>query len=264
MTPLPPLVLSQKRQEILNAQRRYPLSLLEALIEGAPPVESFYVALGAGGGRPKIIADLGRRQAVDDVPDPRFEPSAWGHHMQTRGAVAFVVATDPTVHGGKSEDLKTLRREFELPLLRRDFIIDEYQIYESRAFGADSFTLHVALHDVPSLQYHLEVGRELAMEPVIMVSSLGELEQALATDAFIVSAMLTEENIGTLLAPLRRALQKDRKLCGVLDASRVKFRRIQQLGLEDFHGVIYSQKSLGYEQSASTPKPSNRINLPKE
>lgn len=256
--------MGQKRQEIQEAERRYPLSLLKSLIEAAAPVESLYVALGTGGGRPKIMADLGRRQTVDEAPDPRFEPAEWGHHMQTRGAMAYVVATDATVHGGKAEDLKSLRHEFELPILRRDYIVDEYQIYESRAFGADSFTLHVGLHDLASLQYHIEVGRELEMEPVLMVGTPTELEQALASDAFIVGVMLTEDNLGSLLAPLRRAVHEDRKLCGVLDASRVKFRRIQQLGLEDFHGVIYSHRSLGYELRATTPKPGNRINLTKE
>ncbi len=243
-------IAQAKRRELENSMRRFPLTLLSALAAEAPDVQSPYVTMCLGHYKPKLVADLGRRFAVTEKTPKDYDPISWSQHMQRRGAALLLVPTDRDTYGGSLEDLKGIRTEFDGPLLRRDFIVDEYQIYETRAAGADSFTLHVGLHDVPSLQYHLELGRELGMEGVVLAQSEAELQMAADTDALMIGLTLKEENLHRGLTVLRQLSKEDPRLCTMVDAVYLSQTRLQQFALKEFHAVIYGHRSLRYEYEA--------------
>lgn len=245
-------IAQTKRRELENSSRRFPLTLLSAIAEEAPDVQSPYVMFCLGAFRPKLTADLGRRFAVTDKIPKDYDPVSWSQHIQRRGAAAFVCSTDRDTFGGTIEELKGIRAEFDGPIIRRDFIVDEYQIYESRAAGADSFTLHVGLHDVPSLQYHLELGRELGMEAVVLAQTEAELQLAADTDALIIGLTLREDNLHRGLMVLKQLSRQDPRLCTIVDAVYMSQTRLQQFALKEYHSVIYSHRSLRYEFEAQT------------
>lgn len=240
-------IASMKRLEVEEAQKRYSLSLVSALCQEAQPVNSLYVALGLGKHQPKFVADLSRKFNREDKGSREYSPKVWANHMLSRGVVAFFFGTDKATFGGDLEELKQLREELDLPLIRRDFIVDEYQIYQSRAAGADSVTLHASLHDLGSLQYHIEVSRELGMEPVVLAHDIRELEMIMQSDALIVGASIHDDNLNSILVPLRQAAYKDTRLSILVDSATMNSLRLKQFVLTDFHGVIYSYRSLGYE-----------------
>lgn len=243
-------IAQAKRRELEYCSRRYPLTLLSALAEEAPAVQSPYVMFCLGSFRPKLAADLGRRFAGTDKMPKDYDLTSWSQHMQRRGAAVLVVSTDHDMFGGSIEDLKAMRTEFDGPIIRRDFIVDEYQIYESRAAGADSFTLHVGLHDVPSLQYHLELGRELGMEALILAQTEAELQLAADTDALMIGLTLREDNLHRGLTVLKQLSKSDPRLCTLVDAIYMSQTRMQQFALKEFHSVVYSHRSLRYEFEA--------------
>ena len=196
-------VLSLKRREI-NRDQDY-LRTLEKMIKKRSKFFDFEKALTTC--RTKIIAEVkkaspsaGRIREVDPAEQARIYESA--------GATAVSVLTDREFFSGSLEDLKAVREAVDLPLLRKDFIIDEVQILEARAYGADTLLLIVRILDPKRLKDLINFSLELGMPPLVEVFSLEEAEVALEAGAQIVGinnrdldTLRTDVNLTKELAP---------------------------------------------------------------
>ncbi len=135
-------IVRTKRKEVDEAKRRCPLEELQRRLEGAPRVRNFFRACTR---RPRglvnVIAEVKRASPSAGVICADFDPAAIARRYAAAGASAVSVLTDREYFQGSLEDLQAVRRAVRLPVLRKDFIIDPYQVYESRVAGADAILL---------------------------------------------------------------------------------------------------------------------------
>ena len=135
-------IVQTKQKEVALAKRARPLDQLEAALSDAPRVRNFFSACTR---RPRrlvnIIAEIKRASPSAGVIREDFDPPAIARQYARAGASAISVLTDREYFQGCLDDLRTAREAVELPVLRKDFIIDPYQVYESRAAGADAVLL---------------------------------------------------------------------------------------------------------------------------
>src|SRR5436190_13679011 len=153
----------------------------------APPVRDFSGALRRADGRVAVIGEIKRRSPSKGDLAPDLDPAATAKSYEAGGASALSVLTDALYFGGRVDDLNAARRATDLPVLRKDFTIDEVQIYESRAIGADAILLIVAALTDDSLLRDLHaLGTELGMAVLVEAHDGRELERALDIGARVV------------------------------------------------------------------------------
>src|SRR4029077_9148223 len=133
-----------------------------------------------------ILAELKPASPSRGVLRDPFNPVALASTLQSAGAAALSVLTEPEFFRGSLKNLRDARKSVNIPVLRKDFIFDPWQVWETRANDADSFLLMVAvLHDA-QLRDLLALGRELGMEPLVEVHTANELDRAIAAGSRII------------------------------------------------------------------------------
>lgn len=135
---------------------------------------------------PRVIAECKRRSPSKGVLRATYHAAAHAAAYARAGAAAISVLTEPTFFDGELEDLATVRRAVDLPLLRKDFILTEYQLYESVDSGADAVLLIVAALDDGALQHLLTRAAALGLAALVEVHDERELDRALQSGAAIV------------------------------------------------------------------------------
>jgi indole-3-glycerol phosphate synthase len=163
------------------------LTTLEALERTArlkPPPRGFAGAFA--GSRPCIIAEVKKASPSRGVIKENLDVRKLVEAYEEGGAGAISVLTEQDHFRGSISVLAKVRKTVSLPILRKDFIIDPFQIVEARAAGADSFLLIAALLDLGALHSLLQFGREWHMEPLVEVHNLAELQMVLQTDALVI------------------------------------------------------------------------------
>ena len=175
-------IVTYKRDELDARKRNVPLSELtdRALYRATPP--NFLDALKTRTGR-RIIAEVKKASPSKGVIRADFDPLdiAIGYH--TAGAAAVSVLTDKKFFQGSLEYLSSIRSRVPIPLLRKDFLFDEYQVHEARAFGASAILLIVAILDDSRLADLAQLASALGMDCLIEVHDEGERDRALAAGA---------------------------------------------------------------------------------
>ncbi len=185
MTPPPDIlqkILACKTQEVMERNERLPLRKLSERIAELPPPRGFMAALQQriAEGKPAVIAEIKRASPSKGILRDPFMPAAIARNYAQHGATCLSVLTDTPFFQGAPEHLQEARQACELPILRKDFIIDAYQVYEARAWEADCILLIVAalgdatLNDLAQTAWHLE------MDVLVEVHTRDELERALA------------------------------------------------------------------------------------
>jgi len=174
-------ILTVKRAEVERAQAHRPLAALRAQASANPPPRDFVGALRAKitAGRPGVIAEIKRASPSKGVLRAEFDPAAIAASYARHGAACLSVLTDVQFFQGAPEHLTAAREASELPALRKDFVVDEYQVYESRALGADCILLIVAALDVPRMRALEATAQSLGMAVLVEVHDAQELESAL-------------------------------------------------------------------------------------
>jgi len=135
-------IVQTKRKEVEQARRQAPLADLQGQLPGAPPVRNFFAACSRPPRRlVNVIAEIKRASPSAGIMREAFDPPEIARQYAAAGVNAISVLTDREYFGGCLDDLRAVRAAVELPLLRKDFIIDPYQVYEARAAGADAILL---------------------------------------------------------------------------------------------------------------------------
>jgi indole-3-glycerol phosphate synthase len=174
-------ILATKAKEVAAARAARPLAALRAAARGAPPGRDFTGALREkiAGGRAGIIAEIKRASPSRGVLRPIFDPAAIAARYEAGGAACLSVLTDRDYFQGAPEHLAAARGACSLPALRKDFIVDEYQVFESRALGADCILLIVAALDDARLAALEACAASLGMATLAEVHDAAELDRAL-------------------------------------------------------------------------------------
>jgi indole-3-glycerol phosphate synthase len=174
-------ILATKHDEVRLARARAPLARLRERAHDASPARDFTAALVAAmrAGRSAVIAEVKKASPSKGVLRENFDPATIGASYARHGAACLSVLTDVQYFQGAPEYLEQARRASGLPALRKDFIIDEYQIVEARSWGADAILLIVAALDRARLQALEAVAHELGMAVLVEVHDADELDLAL-------------------------------------------------------------------------------------
>jgi len=175
-------ILSAKAEEVARAKSSRPLAAVRDAARSAAAPRDFVGALRAriGAGRPAVIAEIKKASPSRGVLREQFDPGAIATSYERHGAACLSVLTDAQFFQGTLEHLKQARAACGLPVLRKDFMIDPYQVYEARAAGADCILLIVAALDAARMRELESVAHELGMAVLVEAHDAAELEQALA------------------------------------------------------------------------------------
>jgi indole-3-glycerol phosphate synthase len=194
-------ILATKRDEVTMLHRPEVRDLLRAGALAAPPARDFAGALRPASGTVGVVAEIKRRSPSKGELAPDLDPALTAKAYAAGGAACLSVLTDQPWFGGTVDDLHAARAACELPILRKDFTIDEVQIYETRAIGADALLLIVAaLPDDALLRDLHELATGLGLAVLVETHDDAELERALAIGARIVG--VNARHLGTFAEDL--------------------------------------------------------------
>ncbi len=174
-------IVGVKRKEIAQAKEARPLAALQAEIKTAGKTRDFVGALRTkiAEGEPAVIAEIKKASPSRGVLREHFDPAAIAASYAHHGAACLSVLTDAQFFQGSTEHLKQARAACSLPVLRKDFIVDPYQIYESCAMGADCVLLIAAVLDDKQMRELETLAHQLHMAVLVEVHDGDELERAL-------------------------------------------------------------------------------------
>jgi indole-3-glycerol phosphate synthase len=177
-------IVEARRGSIAHRKRSLPEAALKFAVEKAQPPRDFPAALSRDAFN--VIAELKKASPSRGVLREHYAPATLAMNLELAGAAALSVLTEEEFFRGSLGDLKDAKKATQIPILRKDFIIDPWQVLEARAAGADAFLLIVAILDDATLRELLELGRSLKMEPLVEVHSREEIGRAAAAGARII------------------------------------------------------------------------------
>jgi len=177
-------IVDHKRREIEEKKRKFNLSVLREEAERLKTPYDFKGALSGKG--VNIIAEVKKASPSKGVIREDFDPVKIAKAYERGGARAISVLTDEKFFQGSPFYLRQVAESVNLPVLRKDFIIDEFQIYGAKALGASSYLLIVAILSDSQLREFIALGRELGMEPLVETHTEEEVERALKAGAEII------------------------------------------------------------------------------
>ncbi len=180
-------IVAATRRHLLERMRETPLDVVRERALAAPSPRPFAAALQPDpGGSARLIAEVKRASPSKGLLAERFDPVARARAYGAGGAAAISVLTEPDFFRGSLDDLRAVRAAVDVPVLRKDFLLDPYQIYEARAAGADAVLLICALLDDATLRDLLALTRLLGMEALVEAHNAAEARRAVASDARVI------------------------------------------------------------------------------
>jgi len=243
-------ILNMKRVELENEKSRLPMRRLIEMASAAPPPRDFAAALRRPGPM-NIIAEIKRPSPTGGILRQEAEPGAFAASYEAAGAAAISVLTDAQFSLGAPEHLKLVRDAVAVPILRKDFIFDEYQIYGSRALGADSLHLIARVLDSKVLRTLIGVTRSLHMEALVEVHTIEELDRAIECGAAVIG--VNNRDLASREVSLEHSLS-------IADRLPVDSIRVSESGIETaddiarLHAVGYHAVLIG-ETLVKSPDP---------
>ena len=211
-------ILARKREEVEAQRARVPLAELQSRIAAAPPLRGFAQALRSriGDGEAAVIAEVKKASPSKGVIRADFDPAAIARSYEAGGAACLSVLTDVDFFQGADGYLIAAREACSLPVLRKDFVVDEYQLHEARALGADAVLLIAAALDDAQLAGFAALAAGLGLDALAEVHDAAELERVLRLPLPLVGVnnrdlRTFEVSLDTTLA-LKDAIPADRVL----------------------------------------------------
>ena len=200
-------ILARKREEVAARRERTSLFELKARAASAPPLRGFADAVAAkiAAGQAAVIAEVKKASPSKGVIRADFDPAAIARSYAAGGAACLSVLTDVDFFQGADEYLVAARDACALPVLRKDFIVDAYQLYEARVLGADCVLLIAAALDDAQLAEYAFIADELGMDVLVEVHDLDELERALPIPARLLG--INNRNLKTFEVSLQTTLE---------------------------------------------------------
>lgn len=196
-------IVEARRGDVALAKRATPESALREQPRYAAPRRGFARALRQGA--PAIIAEVKKASPSKGVIRPDFDPVAIARSYAAGGASAISVLTEERFFQGHAEHLQAVREAVEIPLLRKDFVFDAYQLVEARAWGADAALLIVAMLDDGLLRELHAAGTELGLDMLVEAHSADEVDRAAAAGATLVG--INNRDLRTFVTSLATAEQ---------------------------------------------------------
>jgi indole-3-glycerol phosphate synthase len=199
-------ILAVKREEVAAASALKPLAALRAEAERMPPTRDYVGAMRANiaGGQPAVIAEVKKASPSKGVLREHFVPAEIAASYERGGAAALSVLTDERFFQGAGDYLAQARAACALPALRKDFIVDELQVYQARVMGADAILLIAACLDDASMADLEAAGLALGMDVLVEVHDAAELERALRLKTPLVG--INNRNLRTFEVTLQTTL----------------------------------------------------------
>jgi len=176
-------ILDARRAAVDHRKKVLPETALKYGVKAATPLRDFAAALSRDG--LNILAELKPASPSRGVLREPFDAVALARSLEAAGAGALSILTEEEFFRGSLKNLREARKSIALPVLRKDFIFDPWQVWETRANDADSYLLIVAALADAQLTELIALGRQLGMEPLVEVHTSAELDRALAADARI-------------------------------------------------------------------------------
>jgi indole-3-glycerol phosphate synthase len=199
-------IVQRKKQEIERRKRAVPLDTLMQL--PVPEIRDFKKALQKTG--ISIIAEIKRKSPSAGLIRKDFDPKRIALIYEKTGVSAISVLTDTYYFGGEQEDLTLVKKAVHIPVFRKEFINDSYQIYESRVIGADAILLIAAILDNQSLVGFQDITHKLGMNCLIEVHTEEELERVLEIGPKIIG--INNRNLKTLQVDLHTSEKLKKKI----------------------------------------------------
>ena len=177
-------IIAKKKKEVEQRKKILPLAHLKKRIAQQKPPLDFTLALK---GEPmRLIAEVKQASPSRGILCPNFNPTELATTYAQGGANAISVLTEVNYFKGSIDYLAAIREVVKLPLLRKDFIFDPYQVYESRAYGADALLLIVAILSQEQFKELLSIGHSLGLKCLVEVHNETDVERALLSGAEII------------------------------------------------------------------------------
>jgi indole-3-glycerol phosphate synthase len=210
-------ILARKRDEVAARAARVPLAQLRHLSLEQAPTRGFFNALAVrvADRRAAVIAEIKKASPSQGVIRPDFDPATIARSYEAAGAACLSVLTDADFFQGSDTHLLAAREACALPVLRKDFVVDAWQLYESRVLGADCVLLIAAALEDGALRDLLGLADELGLDALLEVHDGAELERALATEANLIG--INNRNLRSFQVSLETTLG----LCDRVPAGRL-------------------------------------------
>ena len=178
-------IVERRRESVAHRKRVLPDVALKIAVEKkSTPVRDFAAALTRDG--LNVIAEMKKASPSRGLLRADYQPAKIAPEFEAGGAAALSVLTEEEFFQGSLGDLKEVAKTTHVPILRKDFIVDPWQVWEARAANADSFLLIAAILDDAALRELLELGRQLGMEALVEAHSKQELRRAIDAGAKII------------------------------------------------------------------------------
>lgn len=227
-------IVKQVKQRVAEQQTVFPLAKLRDEIGNIPEADSFKKALQ----RPEIqvIAEIKKASPSAGIICDHFDPQAIAREYGEAGAAAISVLTEQDFFQGSLDILSRVREAVMLPLLRKDFLIDPYQIYQARYYGANCVLLIAAILSEQQLAQFQQLAGDLGMNALVEVHNEDELEKVLQVGADIIG--INNRNLQTFRVDVNTSLRLREKIpveCVVVSESGIKTRedvaQLEQAGI---------------------------------
>ncbi|RQD74901.1 MAG: indole-3-glycerol phosphate synthase TrpC, partial [Candidatus Syntrophonatronum acetioxidans] len=221
-------ILDKKKDSLKRAEKKVSLERLkENLEDNSPPRRDFRGSLERNAGR-AVIAEIKRSSPSKGVLSREKDPLERAVTYEKSGAAALSILTEEDFFAGSLEDLTRVKGAVKIPVLRKDFIISEYQVYESRSRGADALLLIASILPEEDLRSLLEISYSLSLDPLVEVHTREDLEKALNCGADIIG--INNRDLKTFQTSLEVTLE----LVARIPANLLV---VSESGIKDFYDI---------------------------
>lgn len=227
-------IVERKKEEVRKAKKGKPLRELKDKACGSGNMSMFKSGISRKG-KLNLIAEIKKSSPSKGIICSDFDPARIAWEYQNSGAAAISVLTDERFFDGRMEYLKVVKDKVSVPLLRKDFIVDEYQVYESLVGGADAILLISRILSRGQLQEYLEISKSLNLDCLVEVHSEVELDKVLSTDAGIIG--VNNRDLSTFQVDVSRTQQ----IAKYIPGDKII---VSESGIENYEQIIYL-KNLG-------------------